>query len=141
MGAIYGMLRRRLTRVAGTLLVILGLLVAPLAALTPTVAAQTPPPSSKPWNITTGPDGALWFTELDANKIGRITIGGAITEYTVPTASAGPYGITAGSDGALWFTESNFSKIGRITTSGTITEYDAPRNANNDEVKPTDIAK
>src|ERR1019366_3520028 len=31
-------------------------------------------------SITTGPDGALWFTEFGGNKIGRITIGGAVTE-------------------------------------------------------------
>jgi streptogramin lyase len=28
---------------------------------------------SGPASITVGPDGALWFTENEANKIGRIT--------------------------------------------------------------------
>ena len=64
--------------------------------------------------ITAGPDGALWFTEYSANRIGRITTAGVITEYTVPTASSKPYGIAVGPDGALWFTESNADKIGRI---------------------------
>jgi streptogramin lyase len=31
--------------------------------------------------ITTGPDGALWFTEQNASKIGRITTAGVITEF------------------------------------------------------------
>ncbi|UQR68253.1 hypothetical protein LRP30_23610 [Bradyrhizobium sp. C-145] len=33
------------------------------------------PPVSRPSAITTGPDGALWFTEA-AGKIGRMTIDG-----------------------------------------------------------------
>src|SRR5918999_1026256 len=31
-----------------------------------------PTPGSEPSDITAGPDGALWFTEFAANKIGRI---------------------------------------------------------------------
>jgi virginiamycin B lyase len=31
-----------------------------------------PTPGSEPFDITTGPDGALWFTEFLGNKIGRI---------------------------------------------------------------------
>jgi virginiamycin B lyase len=77
-----------------------------------------------PLFITAGPDGALWFTESGAagNKIGRITIKGAITEFAVPTAGSEPYGITVGPDGALWFTERMAKKIGRITTAGEVTE-------------------
>jgi eukaryotic-like serine/threonine-protein kinase len=32
-----------------------------------------PTASSSPSGITAGPDGNLWFTEYDGNKIGRIT--------------------------------------------------------------------
>jgi hypothetical protein len=78
---------------------------------------------SYPVDITSGPDGALWFTESTANKIGRITTTGTITEFAVPTADSSPGGIAAGSDGALWFTEQSGNKIGRISVSGTITEY------------------
>jgi virginiamycin B lyase len=85
--------------------------------------------NSVPRGITTGPDGALWFAEYSANKIGRITTSGVITEFNVPTANAQPLGITAGPDGALWFSESTsaiVSKIGRITTDGVVTEYSIP---------------
>jgi len=34
-----------------------------------------PTADSGPWAITAGPDGNLWFTEYDGNKIGRITPG------------------------------------------------------------------
>jgi streptogramin lyase len=85
-----------------------------------------PSPSASPLAITTGPDGALWFTENSSNNIGRITTGGAITEFPIPTADSFPAGITAGPDGALWFTELNADKIGRITTSGVVTEFAIP---------------
>jgi streptogramin lyase len=61
----------------------------------------TPTANSGPYGITTGPDGALWFTERNANKIGRITIAGVITEFPIPTAVGVPAGITTGPDGAV----------------------------------------
>ena len=36
---------------------------------------------SQPWGIVMATDGNLWFTELQSNKIGRITPGGKITEF------------------------------------------------------------
>ncbi len=79
---------------------------------------------SSPQGITAGPDGALWFTEVGANKIGRITTAGSITEFAIPASN--PTNITAGPDGALWFTEVGANKIGRITTAGSITEFSLP---------------
>jgi uncharacterized repeat protein (TIGR01451 family) len=79
-----------------------------------------------PVGITSGPDGALWFTEQGGNKIGRITTAGLITEFTVPTANSNPVGIATGSDGNLWFTELTGDQIGRITTAGVITEFAVP---------------
>jgi hypothetical protein len=78
---------------------------------------------NRPLSITTGPDGALWFTENGGNKIARITTAGVITEFPIPTADSNPTGITAGPDGALWFAEASADKIGRITTEGVITEF------------------
>lgn len=77
-----------------------------------------------PEGIAAGPDGALWFTEYNGNKIGRITTTGGITEFPVPTADCLCEGIVAGPDGNVWFTEAD--KIGRITPGGTITEYTVP---------------
>src|SRR5580693_6893092 len=71
-----------------------------------------------PAGITVGPDGALWFTEVGNNKIGRMTTDGALSEYDVPTANAVPQNIAVSPDGALWFTEQYSNKIGRITTAG-----------------------
>lgn len=73
-----------------------------------------------PSAIATGPDGALWFTETGANKIGRLTASTnpALTnEFSVPTPNSQPGGITLGPDNALWFTEFAANKIGRIATA------------------------
>src|SRR5262245_22565964 len=75
-------------------------------------------PASGPFSIALGPDGNVWFTEVNSNKIGRITPSGIVTEFA---ASGRPGGIIAGPDGALWFTEIGGNKIGRITTSGVVT--------------------
>lgn len=76
--------------------------------------------------ITAGPDGAVWFTERSAGKIGRISVSGLISEFALSNSGAQPYVITAGPDGALWFTEIMSNKIGRITTDGAITEFPLP---------------
>jgi streptogramin lyase len=47
-------------------------------------------------------DGNLWFTEFMANKIGRITPSGTITEFVVPTASSEPQAIKGHIDGTIW---------------------------------------
>src|SRR5438552_612546 len=84
----------------------------------------TAPPA--PQGIAAGPDGALWYTDPGANKIGRISTTGAVTEYTLPTAASDPRGIAARPDGALWFTEFGGDRSGRITTAGAITEFAVP---------------
>jgi len=77
-------------------------------------------------DLVKGPDGAVWFTEQGAGKIGRLATDGTVTEFPLSNPNAGPYGITSGPDGALWFTEGNAGMIGRITTSGAITEFPIP---------------
>jgi virginiamycin B lyase len=81
-----------------------------------------PSPASGPTGIVSGPDGALWFTERNADKIGRITTDGVVTEFPL-AAGAQPTAITVGPDGALWFVESGAGRLGRMTTSGAVTEF------------------
>ena len=102
-----------------------------------------PVAGSSPQAIVAGPDGALWFTEAGDEtgtpnavpaKVGRITVGGAISEFAIPvTPNAGATGgaMTLGSDGALWFPtgfdgNTGDAIIGRITTGGDITVYPIP---------------
>ena len=76
---------------------------------------------SGPSAICPGPDGNLWFTETNANKVGRITPSGVVTEFG-PSSGIGMFGICLGPDGNLWFTKAG-GQIGKITPAGTITEY------------------
>jgi streptogramin lyase len=79
--------------------------------------------SSGSSSVAAGPDGALWFAEQDANKIGRIGPFGTLSEYALPHPNSQPEGIVCGPDGTLWFAEKRGNRIGRISPSGTITEY------------------
>jgi virginiamycin B lyase len=80
-------------------------------------------------SITSGPDGALWFTagkeSSSGNFIGRITTDGTVTEYPIDSLPGYFRDVTVGSDGNFWFTVSDF-KIGRMTPSGVVTEFSIP---------------
>jgi virginiamycin B lyase len=84
---------------------------------------------SRPSNITTGPDGNLWFTEQLSGRIGRITTGGVIAESALLPTNCLPYDIITGPDGAMWFTEYGSNRLGRMDTSfNLIAEYPLPTN-------------
>ena len=96
-----------------------------------------------PTNITSGPDGALWFANsggacepygdgeicVSVESIARITTSGQITSYNPPNGfnfgkATGPVAMTSGPDDSVWFSNYGFDpSIGRITTSGAITVY------------------
>jgi virginiamycin B lyase len=82
----------------------------------------------------------MWFSESDADRVGRISTAGAITEFPLAHSNSEVGEVTAGPDGALWFTEdapdaSDGRHIGRITTTGAITEFVLPKRS-----IPIDIA-
>jgi virginiamycin B lyase len=81
-------------------------------------------PGASAYGLTAGPDGNLWFTDDNLNKIGKITTSGQITEYPL-VGGSGLREIATGPDGDLWFTEHS-GRIGKITTSGQITQYSLP---------------
>lgn len=80
--------------------------------------------NGRPDGITLGPDGALWFTESAVNKIGRISVGGTVQEFSAGPTSSQPTDITTGADGNLWFTKSATpGVVGRMTPQGDVTEF------------------
>jgi streptogramin lyase len=91
-----------------------------------------PPSPFVPLDITAGPDGNLWFTEImtdqngsvQAGKIGRITATGTVSEFSLLTGNTLATDIITGPDGNLWFTEGD--KIARITPIGKISEFPLP---------------
>jgi virginiamycin B lyase len=71
-----------------------------------------PADAEPPADLAVGPDGSVWFTQFEGNRIGRLTPTGEITWFPIATPRAEPHFITAGPDGNLWFTE--YSSIGRL---------------------------
>jgi virginiamycin B lyase len=93
---------------------------------TASAITEYPPvkPGSLPHRIAKGPDGNMWFTEQTGQRIGRISMAGAVAEFALP-AGGNPIGIAPGPDGNMWFTESLGHRIGRIDAGGKIAEFSA----------------
>jgi virginiamycin B lyase len=89
---------------------------------------QVPVPAATPFGITEGPDGNMWFTELNVGKVGMVTPSGSFSEVSLPGgASADPEDITSGPNNSVWFVENGDAKIGAINVStGALTEYNTP---------------
>jgi streptogramin lyase len=113
-------LRGRMVRLSLALAILL--LGTPLTAPTYAVGPPffLPTQNAFPGDITTGPDGNLWFVE--SGKIGRVSTAGSLTEFAL-TAGRSAKSITPGRDGNLWFTEPSAGRYGRITTAGDIKEF------------------
>jgi streptogramin lyase len=103
-----------------------------MAIATPTMAAADPigtvtefsagiSASSEPYDIVTGSDGNLWFTELGGNRVARMTPTGTVTQF--PIASGfGARGIVPATDGNLWFVTDD-GTVSRITPTGVQTGF------------------
>jgi streptogramin lyase len=95
---------------------------------------RIPTANGNPKEISQGSDGNFWFTEshvnppqTDNHHVGRITPGGAITEFLV-CQFCFPNDIVQGPGGVLYFTKSD-PGLGRITTSGTVLPDVVPPNS------------
>jgi virginiamycin B lyase len=80
-------------------------------------------------SVTLDFGGAAWFTEIEANKVGRFVPGEVVQEFTIPTSNSGPshiaeIGTPVGAE--IWFTESRTGKIGRRTLSNFVGEIELP---------------
>ncbi|HEV7492332.1 virginiamycin B lyase family protein [Baekduia sp.] len=96
------------------------------AALTPTITEHALAVSSHPVGLEPSADGTLWITQWSNSAIGRMTLAGVTTPYTLPTPDAQATAITTGPDGNLWAAESQGNAIARITPTGTATEFPLP---------------
>jgi plastocyanin len=75
-----------------------------------------------PWDITPGPDGGVWFSELAGLAIGRISTSGALVEHPVSGPFTGIAGVTAGPDGQIWFTQNDIDQVGAMDVTGAVQE-------------------
>lgn len=87
---------------------------------------------SIPYDITSGRDGNLYFTDKLFSYIGRITPQGKVSRLSYRKEEgkfASSIRITTGPDGNLWFTNitsTGKDKIGRMTPSGQFTFFPVP---------------
>jgi virginiamycin B lyase len=69
----------------------------------------------RPWDLSWGPDGAVWLTEYGQSQIVRVGLDGSEEDFQLPSGEF-PVQIVTGPDGALWFNVA--TGIGRLTTDG-----------------------
>jgi virginiamycin B lyase len=60
----------------------------------------------------------------DGNRVGRITMGGVIDEFPIPSQTGSPINIAVGPDRNIWFTKGGI--VGRVTMEGAMTEFPLP---------------
>ncbi len=116
------------------MLLLAAVLAAPVSASGPAITEYSAgiPGGAAPNGIAQGPDGAMWFTERDADAIGRIGSDGTVTQYPSSgnglQSGADPAGIVTGPNGDLYFTEYGTSAIGELdpTTGQLVGEYPTP---------------
>ncbi len=95
---------------------------------------STPTPDSSPADLAFDGQGNLWFTELNANRIGKLVpsqgkshTSQGITEYELPHPNSKPHFLTVARDGRVWFTEMGGNRIGSLDPkTGAIKEYEIP---------------
>lgn len=90
-------------------------------------------PSPDAVDIVAGPDGNLWFTDVNGNAIDQMNTAGVVTNVftgnasSVSTAIVTPQDLTFGSDGAIWFINNGGTSIGRLDpTSGVVSNITDP---------------
>jgi virginiamycin B lyase len=111
--------------------------ITPSGAVTEFIAGTS---EARPRFIAPSADGNLWFTESGIglnqrspftpgdmfSKVGRITPGGVVTEFALPSSNGLPGYIIPGAKGYMWFTEPNVRRIARLAPSGTVIELAVP---------------
>ncbi len=97
-----------------------------------TLSATDPSNSSKIITLPSAPNdlaldkhGNIWFTEINADALGRLDRqSGHIRQYPLSANKRGqlnPYGIAVDPKGMVWFTESSTNRVGRLDpTTGQI---------------------
>jgi virginiamycin B lyase len=100
------------------------------------VLTRTPTYNGLPRLMTTAPDGTMWFTNYQGDKITRLSANGNMLDFVLPQAATLPNAITTDTDGNIWAT-SNSNHIIGMTPSGEFTLYPIPT----PDCKPAGIAE
>ncbi|HTP66735.1 MAG TPA: hypothetical protein VMJ66_15190 [Geobacteraceae bacterium] len=100
-----------------------------LAALSVKIEEWSLPATDRfPHDPAVAPDGALWFTGMGSNTLGRLDPqSGKFRSYKLSIHDSGPHGLTADRNGNIWFTANYKGYIGRLDPkSGAIATFPLP---------------
>jgi len=119
-------MRHRLVAIVSSLVVGLTALGALDVAAAPSAAAATqiiPVPTSAAGlgRIVASPDGSVWFVERDANKVGKISPTGQITEFPFPAQFPGTtvlMDLDVAPDGSVWVIYESGRNVRHMSASG-----------------------
>jgi len=78
-----------------------------------------PTPGSRPGGLTIAADGTPWFTELAADKVGKVVDGKKVVDFALPIGGV-PLGIACGSDGHIWITSGRNHIFYKVSADGKI---------------------
>ena len=87
--------------------------------------AGATPMDAAPFGVAVAPDGAVWATLQNANKLLRIAPTGEKMAFDVPTRASALGDVAVGADGAVWFLELAANRIGRFA-GGRFEEFVVP---------------
>jgi len=104
----------------------LGLGYGKIGRITPAGVITEFPISGNGWQITTGADGRLWYTNKAHLAVRAISVLGVPGTSISVLGAEGPEGITRKSNGHLWFTTVSDSTIGRLTLGGKVQQFSLP---------------
>ncbi len=87
-----------------------------------------PPTKGKPQRLLEDPDGIIWFTERQGNKIGRLDPKTEqFKEFPLPGPEASPYAIGRDAKGMIWYSSHEQDTLGRLDpNTGEVIEYPYP---------------
>lgn len=88
---------------------------------------DVPTKDAHPHDPALGNDGALWYTEQRADKLGRLDPATGQTKEYPLRAGSGPHGLVSDAEGNIWFTAQGGGYIGKLDPkTGHVTEYKMP---------------
>jgi virginiamycin B lyase len=96
--------------------------IAPDGAMT---AIDLPRAGAVPSDVAIGADGAVWFLQFRANRIGQWK-DGTFTDFEIGKENAGLSGLAVAPDGAVWFGMMRRASLGRLR-GGKIDVFPLPR--------------
>jgi streptogramin lyase len=78
--------------------------------------------------LDVGPDGTVWFTQLELNQIASYDPDtGQFAFYTIPSPNTGPHSVAVDAGGDVWFTEIFGQRIGVLDPdTGSFEEFTPP---------------